>query len=76
MVKKRMSCLMGCQECNPIIMKSDSGELAGWMDVWIVTEGGRERPTALSSCLSIFIVLAWQKQVSRFLSCVIEIEQK
>lgn len=31
-VKKRMSCLMGCQECNSIIMKSDSGELAGWMD--------------------------------------------
>lgn len=28
-VKKRMSCLMGCQECNLIIMKSDSGELDG-----------------------------------------------
>ena len=35
MVKKRMSCLMGCQECNSIIMKSDSGELAGWMDGWL-----------------------------------------
>lgn len=42
MVKKRMSCLMGCQECNLIIMKSDSGELAGWMDGWMVTEEGRE----------------------------------
>lgn len=41
-VKKRMSCLMGCQECNLIIMKSDSGELAGWMDGWMVTEEGRE----------------------------------
>ena len=41
-VKKRMSCLMGCQECNSIIMKSDSGELAGWMDGWMATEGGRE----------------------------------
>lgn len=34
MVKKRMSCLMGCQECNSIIMKSDSGELDGWMAEW------------------------------------------
>lgn len=31
-VKKRMSCLMGCQECNSIIMKSDSldGRMAEW----------------------------------------------
>lgn len=42
MVKKRMSCLMGCQECNSIIMKSDSGELAGWMDGLTATEGSRE----------------------------------
>lgn len=41
-VKKRMSCLMGCQECNSIIMKSDSGELARWMDGWMVTGEGRE----------------------------------
>lgn len=34
MVKKRMSCLMGCQECNSIIMKSDSGELDGRMAEW------------------------------------------
>lgn len=33
-VKKRMSCLMGCQECNSIIMKSDSGELDGWAAEW------------------------------------------
>lgn len=33
-VKKRMSCLMGCQECNSIIMKSDSGELDGRMAGW------------------------------------------
>lgn len=36
MVKKRMSCLMGCQECNSIIMKSDSGELDGWMAEWLL----------------------------------------
>lgn len=29
-VKKKMSCLMGCKECNSIIMKSDSGK-PGWM---------------------------------------------
>lgn len=34
-VKKRMSCLMGCQECNSIIMKSDSGELDGWAAEWL-----------------------------------------
>lgn len=33
-VKKRMSCLMGCQECNSIIMKSDSGELDGRIAGW------------------------------------------
>lgn len=47
MVKKRMSCLMGCQECNSIIMKSDSGELARWMDGWMATEGNREAASPL-----------------------------
>lgn len=39
MVKKRMSCLMGCQECNSIIMKSDS---ESWLDGWMATEGSRK----------------------------------
>lgn len=38
-VKKRMSCLMGCQECNSIIMKSDSWELEGWTAEWPLRRG-------------------------------------
>lgn len=38
-VKKRMSRLMGCQECNSIIMKSDSG-VPGWMDGWMAAARG------------------------------------
>lgn len=41
-VKKRMSSLMGCQECNLIIMKSESGELAGWMDGWLDGYWGKQ----------------------------------
>lgn len=63
-VKKRMSCLMGCQECNSIIMKSDSGELAGWMDA---TEGSREA-VGLHTCRSVLVLLDRQKQVNTFLS--------
>ncbi|MEQ2281132.1 hypothetical protein AMECASPLE_027233 [Ameca splendens] len=50
-VKKRMSCLMGCQECNSIIMKSDSGELDGWMDGRMAAKGGGE--LLQFSCLNI-----------------------
>jgi len=32
--------LMGCRECNSIIMKSDSGESAGWRDGGV--EGWRD----------------------------------
>lgn len=51
-VKKRMSCLMGCQECNSIIMKSDSGEPAGWMDGRAAAEGGGrpDMPEHPASC--------------------------
>lgn len=66
MVKKRMSCLMGCQECNSIIMKSDSGELAGWMDGWMAAEGGGR--LVQSYCLNVLNILKRQKQVSRFLT--------
>lgn len=64
-VKKRMSCLMGCQECNSIIMKSDSGELDGWMAGRLLREA--ERLSALCTCLSILILLDGRKQVNAFL---------
>lgn len=63
-VKKRMSCLMGCQECNSIIMKSDSGELAGWMDGSTAAEEVGGCPV-LRTCLSILSLLVQLNQVNR-----------
>lgn len=69
-VKKRMSCLMGCQECNSIIMKSDSGEMAGWP----LKEA--EGLLTLCTCLSILNLLVGQKQVNRFLFQSLSLELK
>lgn len=62
-VKKRMSCLMGCQECNSIIMKSESGELDGWMAEWLLRGAGG--PLHMPEHLH---PLCRYKQVSSFLS--------
>lgn len=71
MVKKRMSCLMGCQECNSIIMKSDSGELDGWMAEWLLR--GAVGPLHMPEHPH---PPGRQKQVNRFLSQSFRIDLK
>lgn len=53
-------------------MKSDSGELAGWMDA---TEGSREA-VGLHTCRSILVLLDRQQQVNTFLSQVFSGDSK